>query len=229
MAHSTPAPRIQIVIADDHALVREGMRRLIESEPDLEVVGEAGDGNAAVEAVATLMPDVLLLDVSMPDVDGIDALRRVNAAAPQSHVLLVTAGISDDDLQEALRYGARGVVFKTAASELLVKAIRAVAAGEHWVSRQIVNQLARAVAHLQDQQRAGRTGPNLTRREAQVLVLVAEGLANKDIAARLDVSENTVKHHLTKVFEKSGCGSRIELMRLAADLGIGHAAKPPSR
>jgi DNA-binding NarL/FixJ family response regulator len=229
MRDSGEPARIQIVIADDHALIREGLRRLIESEPDLQVVGEAADGNGAVDAAATLMPDVLLLDVSLPDGDGVDALRRISAVAPQSRVLLVTAGISDVDLQEALRYGARGVVFKTAASELLLKAIRTVAAGEHWVSRQIVNQLARAVADLQDQQRSIRNGPVLTRREEEVLVLVAEGRSNKEIAARLDVSENTVKHHITKVFEKSRCQSRIELMRYAQELGIVRASKPSNR
>ena len=228
MGNNSPAARIQIVIADDHALIREGLRRLTESEPDLHVVGEAGDGYSAVEMVVTLQPDVLLLDVSMPGGDGLAALRRLATVAPRSRVLLVTAAISDVDLQEALRFGARGVVLKTAASALLVKAIRAVAAGEHWVSREIVNVLARAVSDLQDAKRRGRNGSILTPREEEVLVLAAAGLSNKDIAARLAVSANTVKHHVTKVFEKSGCQSRMELAQYATHLGLSKTASSSS-
>lgn len=219
--------RIRVVIADDHELMRDGLRRLIETEPDLHVVGEAHNGTSAVDAVTTLSPDVLLLDMSMPEAGGLGALRRLDVVAPQTRVLLVSAGISDADLQEALRYGARGLVLKTAATELLLKAIRAVASGEHWISRQVVNELARAVADMREQRPTARNGKDLTRREEEVLALAAAGLPNKDIAAKLSVSENTVKHHLTKVFEKSGCATRVELVRYAIDRGLATVARPP--
>lgn len=212
--------RTRIVIVDDHPLFRDGLRRLIETDPHLEVVGEPGDGATAVEQARAFAPDLMLLDVSMPGTTGIDVMRQMALAAPKTRVLLLTAGIDSAELREALRLGARGLLLKTARSAIILKAIRAVAAGEHWVGREVVNELAQAVADL----REGRPGVaehrRLTPREREVLRSAVEGLANKDIAVRLSISEHTVKHHLTKIFEKTGQASRVELVVYAIQQGL---------
>lgn len=218
--------RTRILIVDDHPLFRDGLRRLIETEPHLEIVGEPGDGATALDQARAFAPDLMLLDMSMPGTSGIDVMRQMAVAAPQTRVLLLTAGIDSAELREALRFGARGLVLKTAGSAIILKAIRAVAAGEHWVGRDVVNELAQAVADLREGRSGGGDHRRLTPREREVLRSAVEGLANKDIAVRLSISEHTVKHHLTKIFEKTGQSSRVELVVYAIQHGLAAPTRP---
>lgn len=217
MTKKTGSASFRILLVDDHPVFRHGLRRLLEAEPDLEIVGEAGDGSAAVECARATAPDLVLLDVSMQGTGGVEVVQQLSKTAPGSPVLLLTAGIGPHDLQEALRQGARGVVLKTSGPATVLKAIRAVLAGECWVSREMVNDLARALARSDAAPAEG--GSRLTPRERAVAGLLAEGLTNKAIAARLSISGDTVKHHLTSAFEKTGVSTRVELALYAAKQG----------
>ena len=204
--------RTRIVIADEHPLFREGLRRVIGAEPDMQIVGEATDSRMAVAVTQALSPDLLLFDVSMSGMSGVEAVRELSYAAPRTCVLLLSAGVADRDLCEALRYGVRGLVLKTSTTELILKAIRRVVAGEYWFSRDLVGSLARALAAATAvSSPAADKRARLTAREHDVVQLLADGMANKEIAKRLSVSEDTVKHHLTSAFSKTGTSSRVEL------------------
>jgi DNA-binding NarL/FixJ family response regulator len=209
---------VRVVIADDHAMFRAGLRKLLESEPGWEVVGEAADGEAAVSQAVALAPDVLLLDVAMAGTDGLEALRRLSRKAVPVRSVLLTASVGRPEMVEALELGAKGVLLKTAATDLLFECLRAVVSGQHWVDRSPAPTQAEALARLGVG--VPTDGPSsrpfgLTARELEIASLVAGGLSNKEIAARLGRSEETVKHHLTKVFEKTGVTSRVELALLA--------------
>jgi len=212
MPDVTRSTRTRIVIADDQPLLLEGLRRVLGAEPDMEVVGEATDTKMAVALSETLSPDLLLLDVSLSGKNGVDALRQLSQVTPRTRVLLMSASIGGRDLRDALRHGARGQVLKTSATDLILKAIRVVAAGDFWISRDLVSELARAFADTKPASMlsAGRRA-RLTAREREVAHLLADGMGNKEIAARLSVSEDTVKHHLTSAFNKTGVSSRVEL------------------
>jgi two-component system nitrate/nitrite response regulator NarL len=205
--------RVRILIADDHPILRDGLRKLLEAEPDFVVVGEACDGHQAVEQVKQLEPDVLLLDLLMPGASYLEVLRAVRASAPLTRPLVLTASIEPDEVVNALEAGACGIVLKNVASELLMKAIRTVTAGEYWVARESVGSLvgsvrSRAAAPLDRQF-------GLTRRELEIVTAVATGLTNKEIARRFVLSEETVKHHLTKIFSKLDIANRVELALFA--------------
>jgi DNA-binding NarL/FixJ family response regulator len=205
--------QVRIVIADDHPILRDGLRRLLESEPDFVVVGEACDGHQAVEQVKRLEPDVLLLDLLMPGASYVDVLREVAAIAAPTRPLLLTASIEPDEVVKALEAGARGIVLKNIATELLMKAIRTVTAGEYWVARESVGSLVgtfRARTAAPPDRQLG-----LTRRELEIVTAVASGLTNKEIARRFALSEETVKHHLTKIFAKLDVANRVELALFA--------------
>jgi DNA-binding NarL/FixJ family response regulator len=208
--------QVRIVIADDHPILRDGLRRLLESEPDFVVVGEACDGHQAVEQVKRLEPDVLLLDLLMPGASYVEVLREVGAiAAPTrpTRPLLLTAKIEPDEVVKALEAGARGIVLKSVSTELLMKAIRTVTAGEYWVARESVGSLVgtfRARTAAPPDRQFG-----LTRRELEIVTAVASGLTNKEIARRFALSEETVKHHLTNIFDKLGVANRVELALFA--------------
>lgn len=205
--------RTSVLIVDDHPLFREAVRRLIETEGDLEVAGECADGDDAVALATTLRPDVVLLDVNMPG-GGPEAISRLRANAPDARVLLLTSGIERGELKRALGHGARGLLLKTSAAALVLKAVRAVAAGEYWIGRDLVGDLAAEAFAPQP------PAPDLTQREKQVLALAAEGYGNREIAARLGISEHTVKHHITSLFEKTGRTSRVDLAVYAMQQGI---------
>jgi two-component system nitrate/nitrite response regulator NarL len=204
--------QVRIVIADDHPILRDGLRKLLEAEPDFVVVGEARDGNEAVERLKELHPDVLLLDRRMPGASYLEVLRAAQPSVPRSRPLLLTANIAPDEIVKALEAGACGVVLKDAASELLIKAIRTVTAGGYWVARD-------SIASLIGTFRTRGTAPprqfGLTPREVEVVLAVAEGLTNKEIADRFSLSEETVKHHLTKIFSKLNVENRVELALFA--------------
>ena len=185
------------------------------------MIGEAADGREAVALVRSLHPDVLLLDIAMPGLNGLDALRALAPDVGRLRIILLTASIDPDDVMTALRLGAAGVLLKTAATELLFKCLRAVASGQYWIGRDTVASLVEALAQLQAPVAEARRRPfGLTPRELEVMALVATGASNRDIAVQLHLSEETVKHHVTKIFEKTGQSSRVELALFAAHCGL---------
>ena len=209
-------PSVRIVIADDHTIFRDGLRRLLEAEPDLEVVGAAAAGAAAVPPPRRLPPDILLLDLAMPRVPGMDALRELSTAdeALKTKIIVLTAAVERIQIVQALQMGARGVVMKEAATQLLMKAIRTVMGGQYWIGRE-------AVGDIVDFMRTNASGEKLprnfglTKREMEILTAIVAGLSNKEIARRFALSEDTVKHHLTNIFDKVGVASRLELALFA--------------
>lgn len=206
---------IRILIADDHPIFRDGLRRLLESEPNLCVVGEAADGAEAVALVAELKPDVLLLDLAMPRVPGMDALRELAAAAHPVRTILLTASVERPQILEALQLGARGVVLKESATQVLFKSIAAVMDGSYWVGRESVPDLKELVLDSATPEHGQRYG--LTRREMQMVAAIVEGSSNREIAQKFGVREDTVKHHLTSIFSKLGVSTRLELALFAIE------------
>ncbi len=206
---------IQILIADDHSIFRDGLRKLLEAEGGFIVVGEATNGEEALNLVRELRPDVLLLDISMPRLNGLEVLRRLPKSTSSLHTILLTASIEKSEIVEALLLGARGIVPKQSASQMLFKSIRSVMAGEFWVSRDMVSDL---VETLRGPAMAGPGASKtfgLTRRELEVIAAVVDGQVNKDIAQTFHISEYTVKHHLTRIFDKLGVSNRVELAMFA--------------
>jgi NarL family two-component system response regulator YdfI len=206
---------IRVLIADDHMVVREGLRAILEAAPDLLPVGEATDGAEAVRLVGETDPDVVLMDLRMPGVDGIAAIRQIKARYPEVQVVILTTYDDDDYIVRGLRAGARGYLLKDTGRKVLFEAIRAAARGESLLSHEVVDKV---VAHLH--------GPPpvetdaLSRREGQVLALLAEGAANKEIALQLSISERTVKAHVTNLFNKLGASSRAEAVAIALRGGL---------
>jgi DNA-binding NarL/FixJ family response regulator len=211
---------IRVVIADDHAIVRDGLRALVEAQPGLEVVGEAADGQEAWQRSCELRPDVLLLDVSMPVVGGADAAERIAKDCPGVRVLALTMHEERGYVARLLRVGAVGYVLKRTATAELVRAIRAVAAGGTYVDPSLAGALLAESSHRAGRGRsvAGSTA-ELTKREDEVLRLVARGHSNKEIAAALEVSVKTVETHKAHAMAKLGLGSRAALVRYAMSEG----------
>lgn len=204
---------ITVLIADDHALFRDGLRSLLEDEEDFRVTGEAADGEQAVKLARRLKPDILLLDLAMPRMNGLDVLRELAASPPPVKTILLTATIEKTQIVKAFELGARGVVLKESASELLLKSIRSVVSGGFWVGRDSVGDLVEALRALtptfRERQQPKRFG--LTRRELEVVSAIVSGFTNKEIAQKFSLSEDTVKHHLTNIFDKMGVSNRLEL------------------
>jgi DNA-binding NarL/FixJ family response regulator len=193
---------IRILIADDHTIFRTGVRSLLSAEPDFTVVGEAGSAAEAVQMCRSLRPDILLLDVAMPGASGVEALGDLAAAACPVRTILLTAGIEDTEIVEALRLGAAGVVLKASPPEVLVKSIRSVMAGE--ILGLSVEKAPPSPARF-----------GLTPRQLEITSAVVSGFSNKEIAKRFALSEDTVKHHLTNIFDKVGASNRLELALFA--------------
>ncbi|MDW5596745.1 response regulator transcription factor [Conexibacter stalactiti] len=210
-----------IAICDDHALVRGGLKMMLEREPDLEVVGEAGDGAEAVELVLRLHPDVVLMDVELPGIDGIEAIRRLRAAGSRAQALVVTTFDDDEYLVRALRAGAAGFVLKAIAPERLTEAVRTVARGDALLDPAVTRRLVeRFLGHpaLGDEMRERLA--ELTERERDVLRELARGGSNAAIGSALHLSEPTVKAHVTQVLSKLGVGSRVQAVVFAYESGF---------
>ena len=203
---------VRIVIADDHAIVRDGLRKLLELQPGLLVVGEAADGQEAVQRARQLKPDILLLDLAMPRLDGLGALRELAGTVPGLQIVLLTAAIDRQETVEALRLGARGVVLKEAATQMLYKCIRAVMSGVLWVGHDTLDDLLASLRHPEPTgARAASPAASLTRREIQVVAAIVDGATNKDIGTQFGLSEQTVKNHVSHIFDKLGVSNRLEL------------------
>ena len=210
---------IDIVLADDHTIFREAVRKLLEAEPGMRVVGEAPDGEESVRVVRQLKPHILLLDLSLPKKSGLEVLLELSKLRLPTRILIFTAAIEREQVVEALQMGAHGVVLKDCALDVLLKSIRCVSAGQHWVDHENVRDLIQAVRGLAPAQRAGvaKQRLGLTPREMQIIALIVGGYTNKDLARKLSISENTAKHHLTNIFNKLGVSNRLELVLYAID------------
>jgi len=209
---------VNIVISDDHAIFREGVRKLLESQPGLRVVGEAIDGEETVRVVRQLNPHVLLLDLSLPKMTGLEALREVGKLGVQTRAIILTAAIENEQVVEALQLGAHGIVLKHSSLDLLLKSIRCVNDGQYWVGHEGVSDLIQALRRMNTSRAAvGKTDLGLTSRERQVIALIGAGYTNKDLARKLSISEHTAKHHLTNIFNKLGVSNRLELVLYAID------------
>jgi len=209
--------KTSIVMADDHTIFRDGLQRLLEMEEDCEVVGQAADGAEAVAMVLRYEPSILLLDFDMPRLSGLEVLRELAQRPSATRSILLTAAIPRHQIVEALKAGACGVVMKESCTQLLLKAIRVIMAGLYWVECDPVTDIQmylRAQSRAQTQSPA-RSSFGLTRRENEILATIVAGLSNKDIAKRFSLSEDTVKHHLTNIFNKVGVSSRLELALFA--------------
>jgi two-component system, NarL family, nitrate/nitrite response regulator NarL len=217
--------KTRILIADDHTIFRDGLRRLLESEPEFQVAGEAGDGAEALQLSQQLKPDILLLDLAMPRMPGLETLRELSTQGSPVKTILLTAAIEKRQIVEVLQMGARGVIMKDAATVLLMKGIRTVMNGQFWVGREAVADM---VTYLRDKAAQQPPSPakayGLTKRELEILSTIVSGLSNKEIAQKFSLSEDTVKHHLTNIFDKVGVSSRLELALFA----LNHRLVEPS-
>jgi len=211
---------IRVLIADDHAILRAGLRALLDVERDMHVVGEASDGPDAMSAAAILRPDVVLLDVEMPRLCGLDAIGGILARCPQTRVLVLTMHAETVYARHALQLGASGYVLKDRIPDELMAAIRQVHAGRAYVDPQVVEALVSEESALGGGRGGAPSAPGLSEREQEVLALVALGHTSKEIAARLDVSGKTVETYRRRVREKLGCNNRAEIVRYAIAHGI---------
>ena len=208
--------QIRIVIADDHPVVRIGVKNMLQSDSGLEVLGEASDGDEAITATLELLPDILLLDLQMPRLPGLEAMRAIMSGSPTVKILLLTSPITALQIIEALQIGARGIVLKDALADHLTTAIRAVSSGAYWIGGKRVVNLVGALHELMQQAAVPeRKTYGLTPRELEVVGCIVEGCSNRDIAKQLSISEETVKRHLSNIFDKTGVSTRLELALFA--------------
>lgn len=203
--------RIRILVADDHYVVRMGLVALMETEPDLQVVGEAADGLQAIELYKKLLPDLTLMDLRMPRTDGIVATQKIREQFPKARILMLTTYDGDEDIHKALSAGASGYLLKNSTRASLIPALRAVAAGQRWIPQEIASRLA-----------ARKMFEALTPRELDVLQQLAKGRANKEIADILNISEYTVKGYLKNILGKLHVADRTEAVTAALQRGIIH-------
>jgi DNA-binding NarL/FixJ family response regulator len=209
--------KVRVLIVDDHALFRRGLMLVLESEDGIEVVGEAEDGDAGVAKAEELAPDVVLMDVRMPRVNGITATRRLAESMPTTKIIMLTVSDEETDLYEAIKAGAVGYLLKEISIEEVADAVRAVMQGQTLISPSMASKLIAEFASLSKQavDRQAAPVPRLTDRELEVLKLVAQGLTNREAADRLFIAENTVKNHVRNILEKLHLHSRMEAVLFA--------------
>jgi DNA-binding NarL/FixJ family response regulator len=210
---SSLPPRTTVLLVDDHAVVREGYHRLLERDPELQVIGEAGNAAEALHAVQTGKPDVVVLDIALPGVSGIEVLRRILAHRPEARVLMFSMYQDGIYANRALQAGARGFVSKASAPELLVKAVRAVARGEQFISPDVQSALERSASDNQ-------VTSSLSPRELEVLRLLTQGFDIERIAERLGLSPKTAANHQSSIKQKLGAGNALQLLLIAQQLGL---------
>jgi DNA-binding NarL/FixJ family response regulator len=212
---------IRVLVVDDQALVRAGFVKLLEPEPDLQVVGEAGDGSEAVDAAARTRPDVILMDIRMPRLDGIEATRRIRAGSRPARVLVLTTYDLDEYVFDALKAGASGFLLKDAPADQLVAGIRVIAAGDALLAPQVTKRL---IEEFASRPTPPPDGPaelaELTAREREILTLIARGLTNGEIASELVLGESTVKTHVGNILSKLGLRDRVQAVVLAYETGL---------
>jgi two-component system, NarL family, nitrate/nitrite response regulator NarL len=212
---------IRIVIADDHTIFRDGLKILLGSEPEFDVVGEAGNGSEALKLVEELQPDVLLLDLLMPKTSGMEVLVSLAESQNKVRTILLSGVAEGDDISRIFELGARGLVLKDSATSMLFKSIRAVMAGQYWIGRQSVSSLVQTLKHYKNSSTNKKPkNYGLTPREMEIVRAVVSGYPNKEIATRFSISEQTVKHHITNIFDKLGVYNRLELTLFAFHHGI---------
>jgi DNA-binding NarL/FixJ family response regulator len=212
---------VRVVIADDQGMVRSGFTTLLNSEPDIEVIGEAVNGAEAVSRAAALRPDVILMDVRMPVLDGLQATRQISAMIDPPKVLVLTTFDLDDYVYQALRWGASGFLLKDASAEELANAVRVVASGDALLAPGVTRRLIAEFARLGAPRGPSRRQlEDLTERETEVLALVARGMSNAEIAGRLVVAEQTIKTHVSRILMKLGLRDRTQAVVLAYETGL---------
>jgi DNA-binding NarL/FixJ family response regulator len=218
---------ITVVVADDQRMVRAGLRMIVETEPDMRVVGEANDGVEAVSLARRLRPDVVLMDIAMPRQDGLDATRALVADPSPTRVIVLTTFDTDENLYRALRAGASGFLLKVSSPEHLITAIRVVAAGDALLDPAITTRVISAFAAQPSPQPPAAVA-DLTPREAEVLRLIARGLSNAEIAANLILGEATVKTHVARILMKLDVRDRVQAVVYAYESGLVRAGSPPA-
>ncbi len=215
---------VRIVIADDHPIVRDGLKKLLLLEDDFEIVGEASDGREVLERVQELDPDVLLLDLRMPNLDGLSALQSLQQTNKRTRVIVLTASEDKNEFVQAMKLGCSGIVLKQTAPDLIVKSIRKVNAGEIWLDSHTTAAVMRQFQTGQESggmgQGKGRERSPLSAREREIVALVAQGYKNKEMAEKMFISEQTVKNHLHNIFDKLGVSDRLELALYAIHKGL---------
>ncbi|TMJ06335.1 MAG: response regulator transcription factor [Bacillati bacterium ANGP1] len=216
---------IRVLLADDHALFRQGVRRLLEGAGDIEVVGDAETGEESVRLAEDLAPDIVLLDVTMPSLSGIDAARMIKASSPRAGIIMLTVHADEEFLFEAIKAGAMGYLLKDCTPDELIRAIRVVHSGEGLLAPTMAAKVMREFARTRETKDLAAVHLPLTQREVEILQHVTTGLANKEIANRLSISERTVKNHLSNIMEKLHVNSRTQAAVYALRRGLVPPAK----
>lgn len=228
IASGTENRKIRVVLADDHPIVRDGLRKLLALEDDIDVVGEAADGREVVQIVQQQSPDVVVLDLRMPNMDGIATLQRFQQLDLKPRVIVLTASEDKTEFVQAMKLGCSGIVLKQTAPELIVKSIRKVHAGEIWLDSHTTAAVMRQFSQPPDSGSAGippaaargRERAPLSQREREIVSLVAQGYKNREMAEKMFISEQTVKNHLHNIFDKLGVSDRLELALYAIHKGL---------